>query len=179
MGKSGQQDSVNLFLNLLSVEPSPWKEKINRLMKEKMIHTKKGVRERTVGDRAFIRRRDALNTIHHCLSDSSKRNCHDFNIKATTHQSFHIPSLLHLPATWRDTFISFPERVSAQGKVSSSQKQAAGQETDSTGLWDVNEVRSWTGPPTMYYTAAVLPLLFVLLRNTNDILHYLFLDTPL
>ena len=66
-------------------------------MKEKMIHTKEGVRERTPKERALLKNLSQYKN-HHCLSYSSKRNCSNFNIMGTTHvpHSFPITPVCHL-----------------------------------------------------------------------------------
>lgn len=110
----------------LSIEPSPWGKKKKRLMKELMIHTKKGLREWTPEERAFLKEEEPPPCTFAVNSDSSKKNCSDLHIMATTHQSLHIPFLWYLSATRRDASIFFPWRVSAHGKVGSSERQAIG-----------------------------------------------------
>lgn len=81
---------ANLSKFLPSIKPSLWKggkkkEKKKRLMKEQMIHTKEGAKERTPKERAFLKKNPSQYKNHHCLSESSKRNCSNFNILTTTH----------------------------------------------------------------------------------------------
>ena len=57
-----------------------------RLMKELMIHTKKGVREGTPEESAFLTEEEPPPCTFAVNSDSSKRNCSDLHIMATNHQ---------------------------------------------------------------------------------------------
>lgn len=74
---------------LPSIKPSLWKggkkeEKKKRSMKEQMIRTKEGAKERMPKERAFLKKNPSQYKNHHCLSESSKRNRSNFSILTTT-----------------------------------------------------------------------------------------------
>ena len=170
-GKFCRVGPKNISLTSLSIEPSPWgknKQQKKRLMKELMIHTKKGVRERTPEERAFLKEEEPPPCTFAVNSDSSKRNCSDLHIMATTHQSLHIPFLWYLSATRRDAIISFPWRVLHMARWAQVKGKLL---VESARVWfcNVYEVRSCTAPIILQLSA--------LLRNTRDLPHDFFLDT--
>lgn len=164
-----EQDSVHFFLKLLSIEPSPWKKR-KRLMKEKMTHTKKGVRERTPEERAFLKEEESLST----------KSLLPWQLKRFQHQPTQV-----------STFLSYYTRL-RPGEMCSSNflrgfctwqsglksKACCRLESWRTNLrCFCNQFVNWSCHQTLPSPYHTLP--FALLRNTNNIFHDVFPDTPL
>lgn len=89
-------------------------------------------------------------------------------IVASTHWSGHTPFSWHLSAIWRDALSPFPRGIlhmarwpQVKGKLEVGSHRVQ--------LWDVYEVRPWSGPITL--------LLLAWVRNRNHLSHDLSLDT--
>lgn len=141
------------FLTIIYRALSLKKKKKEReiLMKEKMTHTKKGVRERTPEERAFLKEK-SLHTNSPLLPWQLQRFQHQGNNPPKFPHSFPITPACHLERCAHQT----SWEVSAHGKVASSQRHAAGQRHKGQ-VWDIYEISFCTGPATRHYPATIIP----------------------
>lgn len=148
------------------IELSPWEKK--RLMKELMIHTKKGVREPTPEARAFLKEEEPSPDTFTMNSLTAQRET--AVISTSWPQPTRVSTFLSydtcLPPgeMWSSPFLGGSLHMARWAQV----KGKLLVESPRVWFWDVYEVRSWTAP--------VILLLSALLRNTRNLSHDFFLD---
>lgn len=157
----------NIFLTSLSHRALSLEKK--RLMKELMIHTKKGVRERTPEERAFLKEEEPSPYTFTMNSLTAQREM--AVISTSWPQPTGVSTFLSydtcLPPgeMWSSPFLGGFLHMARWGQV----KGKLLVESLRVWFWDVYEVRSCTAPIILQLSA--------LLRNTRNLSHDFFLDT--